>query len=91
MKTCTKCGEVKLFAEFHKHRGITLTEDEFVAMKHAREAAIAAQIDAAIGAIGRRGIDTASRGYSSKLAKIGRAYSWRKEQDWRAEYRRMIG
>ena len=68
-----------------------MTEDEFVAMKHAREAAIAAQIDAAIGAIGRRGIDTASRGYSSKLAKLGRSYSWRKEQDWRAEYRRMIG
>ena len=67
-----------------------MTEDEFVAMKHAREAAIAAQIDAAIGAIGRRGIDTASRGYSSKLAKIDRAYSWSKEQDWRAEYRRMI-
>ena len=67
---------------------MTMTEDEFVAMKHEREAEVAAQIDAAIGAIGRRGIDTASRGYSSKLAKVASGYSWRKEQDWRAEYRR---
>ena len=66
-----------------------MSEDEFVAMKHEREAEVAARLDAAIGAIGRRGIDTASRGYSSKLAKMGRSYSWRKEQDWRAEYRRM--
>ena len=66
-----------------------MSEDEFVAMKHEREAEVAARLDAAIGAIGRRGIDTASRGYSSKLAKIDRGFSWIKEQDWRAEYRSL--
>ena len=66
-----------------------MSEDEFVAMKHEREAEVAARLDAAIGAIGRRGIDTSSCGYSSRLAKIGHSYSWRKEQDWRAEYRSL--